>query len=100
MSTDADREIERLQQSEVLAHLVDAQVQRAVRRGFAIGAVRWSVAAALYWWFWSVEWVRWTLLVSIPAALFFTVSMWRIRQLSRDEARSIARRNDRLLERM
>lgn len=97
--SDADREIDELEEFEALAHLVDAQVQRSVRRGLAIGVVRWSIAAALYWWFWSVEWVRWTLVVSIPAVLFFTISMWRIRRLSREQAREIARRNDRLLER-
>lgn len=99
VTTSADDEIRRLEETEVLAHLLDAHVGHRIRRSVAIGVVRWTITALAYWWFWDVEWVRWTLFVTVPSALFFAVSMWRLRRLSDERALAISRQNDVLLER-
>lgn len=99
VTSSANEEIRRLEETEVLAHLLDAHVARRIRRSIAIGVVRWTITAIVYWWFWDLEWLRWTLVVTVPSALYFAVSMWRLRRTSDARTLAISRQNDVLLER-
>ena len=40
------------------------------RRSFVLWFVRWAITVALYVIFWKHEWVRWTLLLTVPLGLF------------------------------
>jgi len=39
------------------------------RAKIAKNVIRWTLTALLYWWFWDVRWLRWTLLLVVPLVL-------------------------------
>lgn len=99
MPSEADREIARLRAHEEQAQALHALVETRAARSWKIAAVRWTLAAALFAWYWDVEWVRWAALASAPAILWFVFSLRRLQRTVRERRESIERRNDVLLER-
>lgn len=49
--------------------MVEAVHARA-RRSLVLWCGRWAITACIYWWFWRYEWVRWTLILTVPFGLF------------------------------
>ena len=99
MASDANREIAELLERERRLEGPAGHGGLLVRRAWWIAGARWSAAALLFWWFWEVEWVRWSALAAVPALAWFTLSMRQLRGRVRARHEAVVRTNDRLLER-
>ena len=57
--------------TEVASAAMDvAAMRQQTKRSLVLWIVRWAITAALYVWLWEHEWVRWTLVLTIPMGLF------------------------------
>ena len=47
-----------------------SEIEKFKKQRLTIWKIRWYIALLLYIIFWHIEWVRWTLIISIPVGLY------------------------------